>query len=143
MPVSVSVMCWSQRPSSWARTNGGISRSTARVAASTHSAVTPPCAPWQSESCTPSGSRPTHISAPAESSCTRRRFGQRSTSFNASVVARKPGISTAARSAASGRDVGLLVVADELEAVDVGERGLALVVGHQHGHGFGAHGAGG
>ncbi len=42
-----------------------------------------------------------------------------------------------------GQGVGLLVVADELEAVDVGERGLALVVGHQHGHGFGAHGAGG
>src|SRR4051794_37858206 len=62
------------RPASCSRTKNGMPRCAARVAATAHSAVAGVCAPRALQSRTPSGSRLTKFSAPALSSCTRRRW---------------------------------------------------------------------
>src|SRR3954447_6208247 len=62
------------RPASCSRTKNGMPRCAARVAVTAHSAVAGVCAPRALQSRTPWGSRPTKFSAPALSSCTRRRW---------------------------------------------------------------------
>src|SRR3954469_17876265 len=62
------------RPASCSRTKNGMPRCAARVAATAHSAVAGVWAQRALQSRTPSGSRPTKFSAPALSSCTRRRW---------------------------------------------------------------------